>query len=446
MNATNLYGLAQANTARALIGADVIADTRNDLYRQILVALANRTSGGGGGSGTVTSVGLSFTGGVISVAGSPITTSGTLALTVAGTSGGIPYFSSAGTWGSSAALAANALVVGGGAGAAPGTVTTGTGILSALGNNIGSAGAPVLYNGVLGTPSGGNLGNCSGYAATNLGGIVAANNGGTGVLNSGTISVGSNTTITGGGTLALGGFTLTVPATGTAALLGTANVFSANGALSAPAMSLTGTVITGGTAITNKPQFLIEPAGTTSTAWNTAGTMIGVNAPSGFTGRLASFQNNGVEKAYVRNDGALVAVGGIIGFNTIYDPNLNVVFGAQTAIGGANGFYWNALQINGPMAITNPQALSGAGAVNLSTTVTKFTSTGAAQALTLADGTDGQIKVIVHVAAGGTGILTPTTKSGFTTITFTSVGDNVTLQFATTVGWFVRAFRGITIA
>src|SRR3990167_10808590 len=41
----------------------------------------------------VTSVAQSFTGGLISVSGSPITSSGTLALTVAGTSGGIPYFS-----------------------------------------------------------------------------------------------------------------------------------------------------------------------------------------------------------------------------------------------------------------------------------------------------------------------------------------------------------------
>ena len=75
--------------------------------------------GGGGGSGTVTSVAQSFTGGLISVAGSPITTSGTLALTVAGTSGGIPYFSSASTWASSGALTSGAVMLGGGAGGAP---------------------------------------------------------------------------------------------------------------------------------------------------------------------------------------------------------------------------------------------------------------------------------------------------------------------------------------
>ena len=83
--------------------------------------------------GTVTSVAQSFTGGIVSVAGSPVSTSGTLALTVAGTSGGVPYFSSGTTWASSAALAANALVIGGGAGAAPATTTTGTGVLTFLG-------------------------------------------------------------------------------------------------------------------------------------------------------------------------------------------------------------------------------------------------------------------------------------------------------------------------
>ena len=113
-------------------------------------------------AGTVTSVAQSFTGGLISVGGSPVTSSGTLALTVAGTSGGIPYFSGASTWASSAALAVNALVVGGGAGVAPATVTTGANILTALGVAVGSAGAPVINGGVLGTPSSGTLTNCSG--------------------------------------------------------------------------------------------------------------------------------------------------------------------------------------------------------------------------------------------------------------------------------------------
>lgn len=83
-------------------------------------------SGCSAGSGTVTSVGQSFTGGLISVSGSPVTTSGTLALTVAGTSGGVPYFASASTWASSAAMTAHGVMIGGGAGAAPTSTSAGT--------------------------------------------------------------------------------------------------------------------------------------------------------------------------------------------------------------------------------------------------------------------------------------------------------------------------------
>jgi hypothetical protein len=43
----------------------------------------------------------------------------------------------------------------------------------------------------------------------------------------GALTIGADTTITGGGTLALGGFTATIPATGTVALLATANIFTA---------------------------------------------------------------------------------------------------------------------------------------------------------------------------------------------------------------------------
>jgi hypothetical protein len=133
-------------------------------------------------TGTVTSVGQTFTGGLISVTGSPVTGSGTLALTVAGTSGGIPYFSSASAWASSAALTANALVIGGGAGVAPATTTTGTGVVTALGVNTGTAGAFVVNGGALGTPSSGTVTNLTGTASININGTVGATTPTTGVF------------------------------------------------------------------------------------------------------------------------------------------------------------------------------------------------------------------------------------------------------------------------
>jgi hypothetical protein len=64
-----------------------------------------------------------------------------------GTSGGVLYYSATGTLASSAVLAANALVVGGGAGVTPATVTTGTGVLTALAATVDAAAGVVTGTG-----------------------------------------------------------------------------------------------------------------------------------------------------------------------------------------------------------------------------------------------------------------------------------------------------------
>ena len=91
------------------------------------------------------------------------------------------------------------------------------------------------------------------------------------------------------------------------------------------------------------------------------------------------------------------------------------------------------------------QSLSGAGAVDVTNTVTEVTSTGT-DALTLANGTVGQVKVITMIADGGDATLTPTTFAGGTTITFNDAGDSVILVYNTTVGWVAVANQGATIA
>jgi hypothetical protein len=65
---------------------------------------------------------------------------------------------------------------------------------------------------------------------------------------------------------------------------------------SSPAKAFTGTWFTGGSATTTKPHLLIEPAGTTSTAWSTSGTGLGVNAAAAFAGALLELQIAGVRE------------------------------------------------------------------------------------------------------------------------------------------------------
>jgi hypothetical protein len=92
--------------------------------------------------------------------------------------------------------------------------------------------------------------------------------------------------------------TSTITYDGTNVTLSGRFISSLNGALSATGIAgvpvaATGTWITGGTATTTKPQVLIEPTGTTSTAWSTSGTGLGVNAPAGFLGNYFDAQLNG---------------------------------------------------------------------------------------------------------------------------------------------------------
>lgn len=95
--------------------------------------------------------------------------------------------------------------------------------------------------------------------------------------------------------------------------------------------------------------------------------------------------------------------------------------------------------------ITNgTQSLSGAGAVDVTNMITEIT-TGGSDALTLADGAEGQHKYITMISDGGDGTLTPTNLAGGSTITFDDVGDSVHLLF-TNGAWCIVGQNGVTVA
>jgi len=260
-------------------------------------------------------------------------------------------------------------------------------------------------------------------------------------------------------------------ASGTNTVLGF-NVLSTAGAASKPVLKVSG-VPFAGTGTTSFPLVYINDANATaSTTLSTAGTYFGVNGDG--TQDLMNLMKDGVSQFKVGSTGIVKFNGGTLGSGgaavtlaadngsvtflqygsigivtlTAYNNscNLTLAANAATATFGSGTVSMQNLTASGAL-IGTPQALSGAGAVNVTTTATDFTSTGAANALTLANGTAGQFKFICHAVKGtlGTGVLTPTTCIGFTTITFNNAGDSVTLRY-TSAGWAVHGSFGAVIA
>jgi hypothetical protein len=123
-------------------------------------------------------------------------------------------------------------------------------------------------------------------------------------------------------------------------------ISSLNGAASAPPGTFTGTWFTGGTATTTKPQVLIEPTGTTSTAWSTSGTGLGVNAVSGFVGRLLDLQINGTSEWSLSNTTFTIGEANDIAVGTSTGTKIG------TATTQKLGFY-NATPVVQPAAVAD---------------------------------------------------------------------------------------------
>ena len=97
------------------------------------------------------------------------------------------------------------------------------------------------------------------------------------------------------------------------------------------------------------------------------------------------------------------------------------------------------------------QALTGAGAADVTSMVTAFTTdtdNSGNNAITLANGIAGQLKILytkVETTSGQTSVVTPTTLAGYTTITFDAVGDSAILYYNGST-WVCLAQQGVAIA
>ena len=161
-----------------------------------------------------------------------------------------------------------------------------------------------------------------------------------------------------------------------------------------------------------------------------------------------------------RNAGDTITTGGqntFIGYNSdgVAASSSQTAIGAGATCTAANqvmlGTATEIVTLPGGL-VTVPEALAptlNAGiTVSVAVTATGFALNGT-NAATLANGTNGQIKVIscTAVTAAGTATLTPTTSAAdYNTIAFTAAGQTATLQYFTTGGWYILSLRGAVAA
>ena len=145
---------------------------------------------------------------------------------------------------------------------------------------------------------------------------------------------------------------------------------------------------------------------------------------------------------------ALTALGtGLAGedlFHVIDDPSGTPV-NKKITVDNVFGYIPSLIALN-----QTPQALSGAGAVDIVKYITHVTTAAGASALTLTNTSvkNGMIKIIVcTVAGGGTSTLTITgaSSASYNTVAFSAVGHTVVLLQSNSE-WHVLASNGVTIA
>lgn len=172
-------------------------------------------------------------------------------------------------------------------------------------------------------------------------------------------------------------------------------------------------------------------------------------------GKVFLYNDNGSAKKQIYLNADQSASSFVTYINTAIDEaaatyvtlsTTQTVSGAKTFSGGATATTLTATTsaTTKLLVSSGTQTLTGAGAVDILNANTLLVTTGA-NALTLANGAEGQDKMIKMKTDGGDGTLTPTSLQGGTTITFNDAGDFVYLRFLDGK-WNILANSGCTVA
>lgn len=189
---------------------------------------------------------------------------------------------------------------------------------------------------------------------------------------------------------------------------------STAGAASTPGVTVSGAPYTGGTTTTNFPQTYLNAGATGPTTFSAAGTMFGINAPSGFTGSLLDAHVNG----------------GLSVFVVDYQGNITA---ARLLAGATNSIGWsgrglltspviNVVQFgaaDGPTPAAQTIRVSSVAAGNANTTGAATTTI--IGSLANGSGTNGSFTFQVGQTAAASGVqVTPT--SAFAILANSSAG------------------------
>ena len=147
--------------------------------------------------------------------------------------------------------------------------------------------------------------------------------------------------------------------------------------------------------------------------------------------------SKGSSLTYTELDGNFTHLGGD---GTYQFPSTDGTSGHVLTTNGSGALSFTNLSTT-PI-VFSVQNISGPGAISLTETVSFITTTGT-DAYTLADGTEGQLKIIIMKGDGGNGTLTPDNLVGFTAIRFTGANNSAVLMSGST-GWNIIALQQAT--
>jgi hypothetical protein len=372
--------------------------------------------GGSGGTGTVTSVALTGSGNIFSpTPGTAVTTSGTLNVDSQLLAQVANCVLAGPTTGSAAAPTCRALVNAD----FPGTLAP----TILLTNMTGTLTSPTLVTPALGTPASGVI--------TNLTGTCTA------------CTANAATTAT------------TATSATTAANLSGGGTITGTPALSTSAIESTVAIFTGGSGTTTFPYWLIQPSGATAaTTWLTAGTLLGINAPSGFAGELIDFRSNGGSGLFqVNTGGSLTYAGSLTGTNSGLIIQNNVTATAKLA--SSSIVSWSSTAVaSGTQDTGLDRSAAGVVEVNLGTASGSGGSLKAQKILSSTNCSNGASPAVCGSAAAGSVAIptgtNPTLVVNTTAVTAASqilltVDDSVTIGGTTCNSTLATLVGGMAI-